>query len=354
MASPEPRSATPARRAAPGGGRATGGELSRRQGSPTGSSTGTSAFGGASVSFADQNFTYGYYIDQMLSMIHAAVGLARPGRRGRGGGLLPHPPRRHDHRPAGRRLLRLQRLRPGRPAGRPAGGAVSPPAGQLPAGLAGGQTDSSIVETTRCSRAPTSRPAAALCCLLAALASPSRAAAEPQARTTRQPDIVVTLSGAQRAAGAPGDSRAPAPAARPAAEGAAAAREIESTLRADLDSSRIFVIQGAAELAVLELTGDDARDRELYRSLGNEVVLLHGPRSRRATGWSSKGGCSTWRAARRCSASATAASCRSPGASPTRWPTRSFCYFSQQPGIALSTISFVSDRRRPTSRRRST
>jgi protein TonB len=51
--------------------RAGAADLGRRQGSPTGSSTGTSPFGGASVSFADQNFTYGYYIDQMLAMIHA-------------------------------------------------------------------------------------------------------------------------------------------------------------------------------------------------------------------------------------------------------------------------------------------
>ena len=51
--------------------RPTRGDLGRRQGSPTGSSTGTSPFGAGSVSFADQNFTYGYYIDQMLAMIHS-------------------------------------------------------------------------------------------------------------------------------------------------------------------------------------------------------------------------------------------------------------------------------------------
>ncbi len=71
LPSPEPRrrkpAAQPPRQAAP----ESGGELGRRQGSPTGTSTGTAAFGGASLSFADQNFTYGYYIDQMLAMIHA-------------------------------------------------------------------------------------------------------------------------------------------------------------------------------------------------------------------------------------------------------------------------------------------
>jgi len=53
----------------------------------------------------------------------------------------------------------------------------------------------------------------------------------------------------------------------------AAANEIDSTLRADLMASGIFAIQGPTELGVLQLTGEDARDRELYRSLGNELVL---------------------------------------------------------------------------------
>lgn len=70
MASPEARRQKPTARP-PASGRETGGELARRQGSPTGSSTGTSPFGADSVSFADQNFTYGYYIDQMLAMIHS-------------------------------------------------------------------------------------------------------------------------------------------------------------------------------------------------------------------------------------------------------------------------------------------
>ncbi|HSM52006.1 MAG TPA: hypothetical protein VLA75_11455 [Thermoanaerobaculia bacterium] len=55
---------------------------------------------------------------------------------------------------------------------------------------------------------------------------------------------------------------------------AAAARELESALRADLDASGIFTIQGPADLAVLQLTGETAHDFEQYRSLGNEVVLL--------------------------------------------------------------------------------
>jgi protein TonB len=69
LAAPEARPRKPPTRTPPA--RSDGGsDLARRQGSPTGSSTGSSPFGADSVSFADQNFTYGYYIDQMLAMIH--------------------------------------------------------------------------------------------------------------------------------------------------------------------------------------------------------------------------------------------------------------------------------------------
>ncbi len=53
-----------------------------------------------------------------------------------------------------------------------------------------------------------------------------------------------------------------------------AAREIEQTLRDDLDQTAVFNSQGPTELAVLTLTGDRGQDFEQYRSLGNEVVLL--------------------------------------------------------------------------------
>ncbi|MFQ5349832.1 MAG: energy transducer TonB [Thermoanaerobaculia bacterium] len=78
-AEPEPEPALPSPEARrrrppvtpPTASREGAGELGRRRGSPTGRSTGTSPFGADSVSFADQNFTYGYYIDQMLAMIHS-------------------------------------------------------------------------------------------------------------------------------------------------------------------------------------------------------------------------------------------------------------------------------------------
>ncbi len=185
--------------------------------------------------------------------------------------------------------------------------------------------------------------AAALCCLLATLAGP--AAAEPQSQDDSRPDVVVTLSGAQRA-----QVRLAIPAASArgvvTGEGAAAVREIETTVRADLDSSRIFVIQGAAELAVLELTGDEARDRELYRSLGNEVVLMmaveqEGDRislegrvldlesGQAVLGKRYRGELSLARRIAHTLADEVVQ------------------HFSQQPGIALSTIAFVSDRQAP-------
>ncbi len=51
------------------------------------------------------------------------------------------------------------------------------------------------------------------------------------------------------------------------------AREIEQTLRDDLEDTGIFNIQGPTELSVLMLTGSREHDFEQYRSLGNEVVF---------------------------------------------------------------------------------
>lgn len=56
--------------------------------------------------------------------------------------------------------------------------------------------------------------------------------------------------------------------------GREAADELEETVRADLEAARIFEIQGPWAFTVLELTGDRERDRELYRSLGNELLLV--------------------------------------------------------------------------------
>ncbi len=58
-----------------------------------------------------------------------------------------------------------------------------------------------------------------------------------------------------------------------AAEGSSAGAELETTIRRDLDFSGYFEIQGAEQLASLALSGDLLRDRDLYRSTGNEVLL---------------------------------------------------------------------------------
>lgn len=52
-----------------------------------------------------------------------------------------------------------------------------------------------------------------------------------------------------------------------------AARELEQTLRRDLERSGVFEILGPDQLAVLTLAGDLERDAEQYRSLGAAMLL---------------------------------------------------------------------------------
>lgn len=56
-------------------------------------------------------------------------------------------------------------------------------------------------------------------------------------------------------------------------EAVGGADTLETTLRNDLDEARIFEVQGPWAFTVLELTGDQTTDMELYRSLGNELLL---------------------------------------------------------------------------------
>ena len=111
-----------------------------------------------------------------------------------------------------------------------------------------------------------------------------------------------------------------------------AARELEQTLRRDLERSGVFEIVGPEELAVLTLTGDLERDADQYRSLGAAMLLRASSRSK-ATSWSSRVAWSTSPAARRSSASAIAAPSTWRGGSPTPSPTRS-C--STSPAAAAS------------------
>jgi TolB protein len=56
--------------------------------------------------------------------------------------------------------------------------------------------------------------------------------------------------------------------------GEEAGRELDETVRNDLELSRAFEIQGPWAFQGLEFSGDRARDFEQYRSLGNEVIVL--------------------------------------------------------------------------------
>lgn len=53
-----------------------------------------------------------------------------------------------------------------------------------------------------------------------------------------------------------------------------AARELDATVRNDLENTRIFRIHGPWAFSALNLTGDRAHDFEQYRSLGDEIVIL--------------------------------------------------------------------------------
>ncbi|MDY7096344.1 MAG: Tol-Pal system beta propeller repeat protein TolB [Acidobacteriota bacterium] len=121
-----------------------------------------------------------------------------------------------------------------------------------------------------------------LCCFLVAV-SPALVPAAAQAPEPPPPtgleegedgdNVTVVLEG---------DVRQRFPLAFPATEipaalssrARAAAEELDSTLRQDLELTRVFDIQGPAALSVLDLTGEPSLDLELYRSLGNEILLL--------------------------------------------------------------------------------
>ncbi len=95
---------------------------------------------------------------------------------------------------------------------------------------------------------------------------------EPPEVAGRQPDITVIVDKSMRprlrlAMPEMGGLR------RLESTAARAAQELDETLREDLLASGVFDLQGPAELAVLAITGDRARDFEQYRSLGNELLL---------------------------------------------------------------------------------
>lgn len=110
--------------------------------------------------------------------------------------------------------------------------------------------------------------------LLTGLAAPAAISAQdvPDPSGLSDPEVTLTLEGRMR-------SRMRL--AMPAMDGidslspdlAQAARELEQTLRSDLEASGVFLVQGPVELSVLTLMGDPQRDFEMYRSLRNELLL---------------------------------------------------------------------------------
>ena len=124
---------------------------------------------------------------------------------------------------------------------------------------------------------PLSAAAVVVAALVAAAAPSAQQQTPPPASAPQAPpgggDVTLVLEPGQRAPFRLAFPAAVKPAGL-AAEADSAARDLEATLRADLDASRGFAIQGPRALAPLTLTGDRVHDFEQYRSLGNEVVLL--------------------------------------------------------------------------------
>lgn len=105
-----------------------------------------------------------------------------------------------------------------------------------------------------------------------ALAQDSRAQEDPPSLAQGDGPVTLVLEGGQRALlrlAFPelGRGELPNAAARDAA------LELEATLRSDLERAGIFRIMTPLELQALELSGDLSRDMERYRSLGNELLL---------------------------------------------------------------------------------
>ncbi|HEX4955614.1 MAG TPA: Tol-Pal system beta propeller repeat protein TolB [Thermoanaerobaculia bacterium] len=107
---------------------------------------------------------------------------------------------------------------------------------------------------------------------IATLAQPPVPPTEPEPPPAAASDVVVELSG-----GTADLLRLALPAFRQPEILAGAARdaatEVERTLRADLDATEVFAVQGPTELAVLSLTGDPASDLVQVQSLGNQFLL---------------------------------------------------------------------------------
>jgi TolB protein len=121
-----------------------------------------------------------------------------------------------------------------------------------------------LAATLSDAQAPPARPAASP-------APPS--AATPGASAGAAPQVTVVLRPGQES-----QIKLAAPSFRSGAVRSPAARqaatELEAVVRADLEQTGLFVIQGPAELGAATLTGVPTHDFEQYRALGNEVLML--------------------------------------------------------------------------------
>jgi TolB protein len=109
------------------------------------------------------------------------------------------------------------------------------------------------------------------CLLLAGLlAAQQQPSPQPQAPQPGQPPGQVTIE--INRGGQPRKIKIAFPAFRGQAGGPG--RELEETVRRDLDLSGYFTIQGPDALSGLALSGDVQKDLPAYRSTGNEVLLL--------------------------------------------------------------------------------
>ena len=116
--------------------------------------------------------------------------------------------------------------------------------------------------------------AAAALAFAAALSQSAADQQEPPPAGTEQPsDVTLELRRDQAQA-----MRLAIPAFRLApgmpADAVAAARQLEATVRQDLELSGYFVIQGPQDFAALSLTGDPAQDVEQYRSVGSQILIV--------------------------------------------------------------------------------
>src|SRR3954447_7173061 len=110
-----------------------------------------------------------------------------------------------------------------------------------------------------------------LALVLAAAQQPPAPAPAPAATPGQQPGqvtLVLPGNGQQRRI----KIAFPAFSGQPGGAGTAAARELEETVRRDLDASGYFEIQGPDVLSGLHLTGDVQKDLSIYKSTGNEVI----------------------------------------------------------------------------------